>query len=736
MRNLKLFAAAVIMTAATAATADIFTDLPPKPRQEGFGDLKFTGGNLTVNRKTGETVATGDIKATSGVYSFFTDKFTRSPNGVYDLGENAMMTTCTNAVDDLHWKVTGHIVYDTDVSVTGSDLWLYLEDIPVFYLPWFYYPLNTKYGLRFLPGYSGRWGGFLLSKYVYDIHEETGETPLGFGGSTYLNLRTKNGVEIGQTLRWRIGETGKGKIKAFHAWDEDYDHYTRHWNDANWYNYSNWGSEVEKERYRVILEHRSDFTERDALNVHAQYLSDSYYLWDFFRHEERSESIPANEIWYEHRENLWAAGTSVSGPVNDFYGGVARLPEAWISVSPQPIFDLPVNYESQTRAGYLNRQYAKYDSKVNDFRYSPYIGVDGKGADYQAFRADSAHRITMPFMVEEVLSIVPRVGYRATWWSDSGDPDSRWISAADEAMYRGIVEVGATFSARAHAWLNNNWQHVFEPYLDYSFQDAHFGAGDKNRNYVFDNYDTSVDWLDQFGFEGRGLPHSWHGIRPGIRNYLRRKKENGITGEFLSADLYAAIPFVDESYQTDKDLLPGYPKEHENGFYNRHDSVVPGFMARFTPSNKFSFSSRTEYDIDDEKVSYADINLEHAISHDFMWQAGYIGRDHRIWDYLPSRRDRWNYQYSNIIRVGFEHKVCDWFAWSPFLRWDARRNELDETGAWFDYLTDCLGFRLSLNYRNAVRRIDGSKFDSDFDVAFAIYLRALGASSMLDFAKF
>jgi lipopolysaccharide assembly outer membrane protein LptD (OstA) len=159
-------------------------------------------------------------------------------------------------------------------------------------------------------------------------------------------------------------------------------------------------------------------------------------------------------------------------------------------------------------------------------------------------------------------------------------------------------------------------------------------------------------------------------------------------------------------------------------------------MARFTPSNKFSFSSRTEYDIDDEKVSYADINLEHAISHDFMWQAGYIGRDHRIWDYLPSRRDRWNYQYSNIIRIGFEHKVCDWFAWSPFLRWDARRNELDETGAWFDYLTDCLGFRLSLNYRNAVRRIDGSKFDSDFDVAFAIYLRALGASSMLDFAKF
>ena len=43
-----------------------------------------------ANRKTGETVATGNIKATSGVYSFFTDRFTRSADGVYDLGENAV----------------------------------------------------------------------------------------------------------------------------------------------------------------------------------------------------------------------------------------------------------------------------------------------------------------------------------------------------------------------------------------------------------------------------------------------------------------------------------------------------------------------------------------------------------------------------------------------------------------------------------------------------------------------
>lgn len=735
MHNRAIFSLAAALLAAGTARANIFTDLPPGPYGAGFGDLKFTGGKIAVDRKTGETVATGNIKATSGVYSFFTDKFTRSADGVYDLGENAMFTTCTNSLEDLHWKVCGHIVYDTDVSVTGSDLWLYMKDIPVFWLPWFYYPMNTNYGFRFLPGYSKRWGAYFLSGYVYDIHGEHDSGPLGLGGSSYFNVRSENGVEVGQTVRWRIGETGKGKIKGFYAWDEDYDRYTRHWNDS--YNYANWGSKVDRERYRVLLDHRSDFTERDTLNVHAQYLSDSYYLYDFKRKDNRYESIPANEAWYEHRENVWAAGASVSGPLNDFYAGVARLPEAWVAIEPQPLFGLPVNYESQTRAGYLNRQYAKYGSRDPMFKYDPYIGTSGRGADYQAFRADSAHRITAPFMVDDVFSIVPRAGYRATWWSDSGDAGSAWNSAANDAMYRGIAEIGATFSARAHTWMECGWQHIFEPYLDYSFQDAHYGTGDANRPYAFDNYDASVDWLDQFGFEGRGLPYSWHGVRPGIRNYLRKREENGTTREFLATDLYAAIPFMDEDYRgRDDALLAGHPKDQEKGFYNRNECVVPGFMMRFTPSNRFSFTSRTEYDIDAEKVAYADLDMEYRVSRDFKWRAGYIGRDHRIWDYLPSELDRWNYQYSGIVRFGFEHTVCDWFAWSPFVRWDARCNELDETGAWFDFLTDCLGFRFVLNYENGIRRIDGSKNGSDFEVVFAIYLRTLGAGSMLDLAKF
>ena len=731
----QILATALALLLTGPLSAQFLEDLAEKKPTQRFGDLTFSGGNLTASRKTGELTATGNIVAESGDYRFFTDKLTRSANGVYDFGEKAMFTTCSNDLDHLHWKITGHFIYETEKSITGSDIWLYFMDMPIFWLPWMYYPLNTNYGLRFLPGYMNRWGCYFLSGYVYDIANEFGDSALGLGGSTYLNWRQKNGIEVGQTIRWRLGDFGRGKIKGFYAWDEDYDRYKRHWTDSKHYNYNNWGSEVDRERYRLILEHRSDFTERDALNVKAQYLSDSHYLRDFFRKDHRRETIPSNEAWYEHRENVWAAGTSVSGPVNDFYGGTARLPEAWFSVEPQPIFNLPVNYESQTRAGYLNRQYAKYGSENPMFRYLPYIGRNGRGADYQAFRADSNHRITLPFMLGDLFSFVPRAGYRATWWSDSGDPAKDYLNASDDPMYRGIAEVGITASTRASAWLNEDWQHIFEPYIDYSFQDVNFGTGKRNRNYIFDNYDGSVDWLDQFGFEGRGLPYNWHGIRPGIRNCLRKQEENGATRSILESDVYAAVPFEDESY-IKRGTYAGYPKDAENGYYNRHDCVVPGLVLRFKPSNRFTFSSRTEYDIDSEKVAYADINMKHRITQDFSWNLGYIGRDHRIWDYLPSEFDRWNYQYSNIIRAGFRHQVCDWFEWSPYIRWDARCNELDETGLWFDFLTDCIGFRFSFSYESDIRRIDGSKQKSDVEFGFSIYLRALGASSMLDLAKF
>ena len=60
--------------------------------------------------------------------------------------------------------------------------------------------------------------------------------------------------------------------------------------------------------------------------------------------------------------------------------------------------------------------------------------------------------------------------------------------------------------------------------------------------------------------------------------------------------------------------------------------------------------------------------------------------------YVPSLYDRFNWAKSSIARIGFEHGVCDWLAWGPYLRYDCRRGEVDEIGTWVDLMTDCLAF--------------------------------------------
>ena len=737
--NALLCASALVATAAHAQFLQEFLTQDEKNSPRTVGDIKIEAKYLSASRQTGTLSATGKVVATAAPYRLHTAAAHRGEDGHYSFAPDTMMTTCSNELDHLHWRLTGEFHYLENRAAIVKDAWAYLFDVPVLWVPYWYYPLNTDYGLRVMPGYTSRWGGYLLTGYVYDIWNEGRGKGASLGGSTYADFRTRNGFALGQSVRWNLADYGRGKFKVYHAWDLDEDRYSDHWSDHK-RNYRNWGSDVDRERYGLKLEHYADLTERDTIRAQATYYSDSWFRRDFYRNEERGESIPVNEVAYEHRELSWASGASVSGPVNDFYGGTARLPEGWFAVSPQPIWDLPVNYESQTRAGYLNRNFAEYRGATDDmFRYVPYLGPDGRSADYQAFRADTSHRVTVPFKLWDVLSVVPRATYHGTYWSDSGSrsafADGR-SKASGDGIYRNIAEFGFTAAARGSAWLNDNWRHTVEPYLDYSYQVVDTSSSGSRRAYVFDNYDGSAEWLDQFGFEGRGLPYNWHGVRPGVRNTFQRMDDKGILRTIFDADLYAAIPFDSYSRYGRDSWMRGWAKDSDDPHYSHNDDVVPGVSMRYNPSKNVSFITRNEYDVRNDKAAYNDIYLRHRLADNFSWHAGYIGRDHRNWDYVPSMYDRYNWAKSSIARIGFEHGICDWLAWGPYMRYDCRRGEVDEIGTWVDFMTDCLAFRVQFEYENDYRRIDGSHHDDDVRVVFFIYLRAFGPSSMLDLARF
>ena len=207
----------------------------------------------------------------------------------------------------------------------------------------------------------------------------------------------------------------------------------------------------------------------------------------------------------------------------------------------------------------------------------------------------------------------------------------------------------------------------------------------------------------------------------------------------IDFDVYTALQFrsadwvSDPAYDSSRHRLaePGSPNYGKSDCY-----VMPGARVKWRPEEDISLMSDVQYDSDSGRIAFADATFSQKVSSDFRYYTSYSLRDFRWWDfssspYNPARMtsDGLNQIRFHYIQVGFEQQPFDWFAWSPFVRWDIRESEIDTVGSWIDYLTDCLGFRLLLEYQNKFTRIDGRTHDEDFSVGFFIYLRAFGPES-------
>ena len=648
-------------------------------RQRGFG--AWSGDYIEYNYKSGKGL-TGHGQLDAGVFRVSAKEVTRREDGRFD-ARYAEVTTCTNAPGHRHWRMTGHARYKDNDYVEIFDAVPWLFGVPFAYLPYWFRDIDTHYGFRLVPGYTSRWGAYLLGGYVYNMYESPRADGPKLDASTHLDYRTERGVAVGQNLRWDLKDFGRGKLETYYAWDQDTPDDRR---DMNWM------SDMTDERYRVRLFHEADLSPRDQFLLRGTVNSDSEVRHDFFESEERGESTPMNFASLEHREHTWAAGAVASGPLNDFYAGVARLPEGWLNVMPQPVLGTGLNYESQTRAGYLNRDAARYDQAMPEFMYYP-----GSWADYNLVRVDTAHRVTYPMKFYDVLSVVPRAGYRGTYYSDA---------ELDSNVYRHSADLGVETSLRATSDWNNGYRHVAEPYLDYSYQPTHFDV-DNGRVYSFDRFDRSIEWFDQFGMDGTWLPYDWHGVRPGFRNLLQTRDEKGRMRTALDWDVYSAFQFEG-----------GGPLDEEG-------LRMAGTKALYSPTEKIDLKAQGEWDTEEDTFAYVDLSAYYKLNEKVRLGGGYLARDHQLYDYDVSPVEEWNRVKENLVYGGFTHDINDTWSWSVYTRYDLRYNDLDEVGGYVQYRLDCLVFQLRSAYVNDFQRIDDmSEREDDFRVALMVWLRA------------
>ena len=283
---------------------------------------------------------------------------------------------------------------------------------------------------------------------------------------------------------------------------------------------------IDSDRYWARLTDRHNLSDRDYLITTAHYLSDKWLLHDFFDDEYQRNVQPENRVTLTHRGDRYSAGLELNARLNDFYNNVNRLPEAFLDFNRQQVFGTPFYYEGENTASYLERVYNKHST-------------NNMPEDFDAFRVDTRHMLSLPLRAMGFLSIVPRAGYRGTYYSKTKvthvftnvapvtntlgavvgvtNKISRSYSDGD-AIWRNLPEFGAETSFKAFGELyrgpvgledgDRDLRHVFEPYADYTRR-----------------LEPNVEPRELWQFDDIDKLSETNTIRIGLRNYLQTRRK-------------------------------------------------------------------------------------------------------------------------------------------------------------------------------------------------------------------
>jgi lipopolysaccharide assembly outer membrane protein LptD (OstA) len=637
------------------------------------GEEVWRGRQLEYNFKTQQGVAEG----VSGVAEPF--RLLETPRAER-IGANTFrvldgkVTTCTNAYPHCHFHVRAReVTIVPGEYVKGRGARWYFGSVPVMYLPYWKRRFNADDGWRFRPGYSSRWGAFLLSSYGYPLSSN-------LSARTHVDYRTKRGAAVGQDVKWKDrGGRWYGDVSLYYADDreplEDYEDPLT--------------SDIDPERYRILLRHQAALSPRDSFIGQAQWLSDRDMREDFFEREYRQNRQPENFLSYMHRQDRWTAGVLLRARLNDFYTEVNRLPEVSLDLLRQPLGSSGVYYESQSAAAFLEKVFA-----------------DDAAGDYGSVRLDSEHRVFYPVKCFGFLNLVPRAGVRGTYYSETprversvtvreyavtnlvagetGDPVPVVTFRRETNTLENVVDDGAAFRDQFELGLETSFK---------AFKTWQTAAGDPRRHIVepYANYyfysEPSELPSDLYSFDETDALTELHGVRFGVRNKLQCKR-GGRPFDLLDVDVYTRYRFE-------------YPEDQE-----AMDRV---FMdAELRPFDWLSIDVDGILDL--EASTLEQFNTQVRLRPGERWRTSL---EHR---YADARSNLFNYDVTYLPNR-------DW-AFNLFGRYEFEESRMEEQGGYVQRNLDCLSLRTGMSMLPGYTRSDGADVEDEWRFMVQFWLTA------------
>ena len=179
------------------------------------GDQKIVGSRMEVNLEDG----TGRFYNARGVMGndlyFFGDIVERESKDVYII-EGGAFTSCAQPTPRWHFT-SGKARVRRDHNVQLRNAFLKVKSIPVFYVPWMYYPINEEErSTGFLLPNIGQSSlkGFMISQpFFWAINRSMDAT-------ISVDWFSKAGVGAGTEYRYLLSETSRGEFMSYYIKDK------------------------------------------------------------------------------------------------------------------------------------------------------------------------------------------------------------------------------------------------------------------------------------------------------------------------------------------------------------------------------------------------------------------------------------------------------------------------------------------------------------------------------------
>ncbi|MDQ6654324.1 MAG: hypothetical protein M3Y80_00735, partial [Verrucomicrobiota bacterium] len=380
------------------------------------GDTDIYGDHATYNSETHEVHVEGNVRiyraaefyvGERGTYN--TESKTIAAEGLrtdhypYLLGGENIATIGEDAKLVLHGTFTTHDsskpdfmlrarrvrVYEGD-RIIMRDVVFYVGKVPIFYWPYVYQSLDDTFSFLISPAYLSSWGPSLLSRVTFPITSDISST-------VRLDLRGRRGIALGfdSDINYGKDSDSAAKLRLYAIRDQ---------NPLINRTALPRGS-VPTDRFRLSLLNKTNFSDELSGTINVTRLSDPFVLQDFFQSEFRLNPQPDNLVAVTQVNPLYTLTAYSRFQLNDFYEVTERLPEIALDIKRQPVFDSPVFYEGESSFSSLRRSFA----------------TDSPFRRYETLRFDTFSQFLYPKTYLGWLSVVPRVGFRATYYSQSRD---------------------------------------------------------------------------------------------------------------------------------------------------------------------------------------------------------------------------------------------------------------------------------------------------------------------------